>query len=158
MKLPNPEPGNYQGLVCTQAGGTAHIGTDIYYEDRSPQSRTFGGLIGRGVGGAPVVLFSFADNLYPNDTDWHHVALTYNQVLASGNALIYVDSVSYPAGNKTGNTPSTSNSSYELHIGSLGNETGFLNGSIDDVRIYNYARTPEQILIDYNAGLSTYFK
>jgi hypothetical protein len=34
----------------------------------------------------------------------------------------------------------------------------FHNGLIDDVRIYNYARTPEQILQDYNAGLSAHFK
>jgi hypothetical protein len=32
------------------------------------------------------------------------------------------------------------------------------NGLIDDVRIYNYARSPKQILQDYNAGLGTYFK
>ena len=31
-------------------------------------------------------------------------------------------------------------------------------GLIDDVRIYNYARTPEQIKQDYNAGLSTHFR
>jgi len=31
-------------------------------------------------------------------------------------------------------------------------------GIIDDIRIYNYARTPEQIRQDYNAGFSTYFK
>jgi len=34
----------------------------------------------------------------------------------------------------------------------------YFNGLIDDVRIYNYARTPEQILQDYNAGLSTHFR
>jgi hypothetical protein len=46
-------------------------------------------------------------------------------------------------------------------IGTLlrgGGPTGSFNGFIDDVRIYNYARTPEQILQDYNAGLSVHFK
>jgi hypothetical protein len=33
-----------------------------------------------------------------------------------------------------------------------------MNGLIDEVRIYNYARTPEQIRQDYNAGLATHFK
>ena len=32
------------------------------------------------------------------------------------------------------------------------------DGLIDDVRIYNYARTSEQIQQDYNAGFSTHFK
>ena len=31
-------------------------------------------------------------------------------------------------------------------------------GSIDDVRIYNYARTPEQIMADYNGGFNIYFR
>jgi hypothetical protein len=31
------------------------------------------------------------------------------------------------------------------------------NGTIDDVRIYDYARTPAQIQMDYNAGLATHF-
>ncbi len=35
---------------------------------------------------------------------------------------------------------------------------GPFNGLIDDVRIYNYARTQEQIRLDYNAGLSVHFK
>jgi len=30
------------------------------------------------------------------------------------------------------------------------------NGSIDDVRIYNYARTPLQILEDYNEGAAAH--
>ncbi len=36
--------------------------------------------------------------------------------------------------------------------------TNYFYGGIDDVRIYNYVRTPEQIKQDYNAGLSTYFR
>ncbi|MCK4891882.1 MAG: LamG domain-containing protein, partial [Candidatus Pacebacteria bacterium] len=34
----------------------------------------------------------------------------------------------------------------------------YFNGSIDDVRIYNYARTAEQIQMDYNAGVGTHFR
>jgi hypothetical protein len=46
----------------------------------------------------------------------------------------------------------------DLWIGSLIGGGNYFRGLIDDVRIYNYARTPEQILQDYNAGLSTHFK
>ena len=35
---------------------------------------------------------------------------------------------------------------------------GYFDGLIDEVKIYNYARTSEQIRIDYNAGFSTHFK
>jgi hypothetical protein len=34
------------------------------------------------------------------------------------------------------------------------NAAWHFNGLIDDVRIYNYARTPEEIRLDYNAGLA----
>jgi len=33
----------------------------------------------------------------------------------------------------------------------------FFNGTIDDARIYNYVRTPEQIRQDYNGGVGTHF-
>ncbi len=44
---------------------------------------------------------------------------------------------------------------------SIGSGTGsslYFDGLIDDVRIYNYARTASEIRADYNAGMSTYFK
>jgi len=45
-----------------------------------------------------------------------------------------------------------------IYIGKIIDATTYFNGLIDDVRIYNYARSPEQILQDYNAGLGIYFK
>ncbi|MDP3990989.1 MAG: LamG domain-containing protein, partial [Candidatus Nealsonbacteria bacterium] len=36
--------------------------------------------------------------------------------------------------------------------------TTYFTGLIDDVRIYNYARTPDEIQLDYNQGLSAHFK
>ncbi|MFC1658220.1 LamG domain-containing protein [Candidatus Omnitrophota bacterium] len=38
-----------------------------------------------------------------------------------------------------------------------GTSLGYFDGDIDDVRIYNYARTEEQIKQDYNAGMVAYF-
>jgi len=35
---------------------------------------------------------------------------------------------------------------------------GIFSGKIDDVKVYNYARSPQQIKEDYNAGFGTYFK
>ncbi len=29
-----------------------------------------------------------------------------------------------------------------------------VNGAIDDVRVYNYARSASQVLIDYNGGFA----
>jgi hypothetical protein len=38
------------------------------------------------------------------------------------------------------------------------NTTKLSIGKVDDVRIYNYARSASEILQDYNAGLSTHFR
>jgi len=73
--------------------------------------------------------------------------------------VVRVGEINYVNGIK-GATPT----SFPIHvsgnivqIGKTGAVT-FFNGLIDDVRIYNYARTAEQILQDYNAGLATYFR
>jgi len=50
-------------------------------------------------------------------------------------------------------------SSYKAGIGSRhmdGNWAYPFNGLIDDVRIYNYARTADQVRADYNAGAALY--
>lgn len=79
------------------------------------------------------------------DTDWHHVAVTISGTAITG----YID------GKQTGTdtfvgTRQTSTQSFKI-----GRErTYYANGLIDDARIYNYTRTAEQILQDYNQGLA----
>jgi hypothetical protein len=83
---------------------------------------------------------------------WYHVVGTYK----NGERAIYVDGVKKISRADTGTI--TANS-YPYYIGDAwGTLDRVWNGLIDDVRIYNYARTPEQILQDYNAGLSAHFK
>ena len=50
---------------------------------------------------------------------------------------------------------------YDTHYLAIGASDGGsepFNGFIDELRIYNYARTAEQIKQDYNQGMSVYFK
>ncbi|MDD5518383.1 MAG: LamG domain-containing protein [Candidatus Omnitrophica bacterium] len=82
--------------------------------------------------------------LIPQDNIWHYYVLKSE----NGVGTIYVD-------NKEISLPSsgiTSDASFSA-IGS-GYQTTTYNtkGKIDDVRIYNYARTAEQITADYQAG------
>jgi len=44
-----------------------------------------------------------------------------------------------------------------LYIGQHSPGLGLFNGLIDEVRIYNYARTPDEIRLDYNAGYAARF-
>ncbi|MCD6096733.1 LamG domain-containing protein, partial [bacterium] len=76
----------------------------------------------------------------PSETDgeWHHIAFTYDGSVAKA----YFDGEYYAQKSQDGMCPGFNN----FIIGKQ------YNGLIDDVRIYNYARTPAQILEDYNAG------
>ncbi|MFA4881115.1 MAG: LamG domain-containing protein [Candidatus Doudnabacteria bacterium] len=85
---------------------------------------------------------------------WHHVVVSYDPSLASANGKMFLDGVQMSV---TANATSIfAITGRPLVIGSLSPTEGgyerFFNGSIDDVRIYNYARTPAQIAWEYNRG------
>ncbi len=91
---------------------------------------------------------------YPNDTSWHLVTITYDQALGSANAKFYVDGSFVGSLNKNANTPSTGNQSEIFRIGSAvfgGTGSYFVDGAMDEVRIYNRALSASEItsLYDY---------
>ncbi|MDB6112098.1 MAG: hypothetical protein JWR69_3848 [Pedosphaera sp.] len=77
-----------------------------------------------------------------NDGYWHHVAATRNS--ANGQMKFYVDGALQATG--TGSTASRTAPPF-LRIGSLqtGSVAGFLAGSLDEVRLYNYVLNAAQI-------------
>ena len=78
---------------------------------------------------------------------WYHVAVSATQ---NGTATIYVNGIgltSFTAGNDNWS------GSDVITIGDLRASRNLnFNGTIDHVKIYNYARTPAQIAYDYNKG------
>ena len=86
---------------------------------------------------------------------WFHCAMIYDQIneylAVYKNGELVAEDTSY-----TDKSVSTNNN--VLINGNDANGVGGINGTIDEVRIYNYVRTPEQILQDYNAGKGVYFK
>ncbi len=91
-------------------------------------------------------------NMYIPSGTWHYVTMTYD-----GNTLsAYIDSIKITSLDVSG---SITNAGNEYGPGDLidighGEAWGqkYMNGFIDDVRIYNYARTQKQIVADMNAG------
>ena len=81
-----------------------------------------------------------------NDGQWHHVAITFDGVHLKG----YVDGVLDINTTKTLNTVGT-----VLRIGrrAVPQDGEYLNGSIDEVRIWNVARTQEEIQADMNLSI-----
>jgi autotransporter-associated beta strand protein len=91
-----------------------------------------------GVGFSPDV--SIRSTTSVNDGQWHHLAAT--RELAAGLMKVYVDgnledSVTGPAGVR--------DAPENLHIGSLQTTNNYLNGAIDDVRLYDSLLSPEEI-------------
>ena len=76
---------------------------------------------------------------------WHHIAASYDGV--ANKVKIYVDSKLHGTSGTLGSWSSTA---FTRSIGGVG--AFYFDGSIDDVKIYNYARTPEEVLQDYNSG------
>ena len=88
-----------------------------------------------------------------NDGIWHHFALVRNP---SATNYLYIDGKL--DAQKTDQGGSTTNTQ-PITIGAANNDSGsyssFFNGLIDEIRLYNYARTPKQIIEDMNAGHPT---
>jgi hypothetical protein len=83
---------------------------------------------------------TFASSVNINDNTWHHVAATRNNT--SGATAVYVDGVLRGSG--TGATGSRTFPA-SLRIGSLQTGNNFLNGTLDDVRLYDRVLTPGEI-------------
>jgi hypothetical protein len=83
---------------------------------------------------------TIASSVNINEGTWHHVAATRNNT--SGAMQVYVDGVLRGSG--TGPTgPRTWPPN--LRIGSLQTANNFLNGTLDDVRLYNRILTPTEV-------------
>lgn len=84
-------------------------------------------------------------NIQYFDTNWHHVVATKN----GSTTLIYIDGVD----RTTGDTAQTLTDPAEpLNIGRSQAGNQYLNGTIDEVAIYNTVLSPARILAHYNAG------
>lgn len=91
-----------------------------------------------------------------NDGKWHFGSCT----LSGTTLTAYVDGVAVGVDNTTTGSRDTT-TTQPLYIGKYVStiSTFYFQGSLDEVRIYDYARTPAQVAWDYNKGApSAYWK
>jgi len=83
-----------------------------------------------------------------NVGQWYHITAIFDGNLSSDNAQIYIDGISDNSATwALDHVPQTT--SYTK----IGNSGGWrFDGKIDEVKVYNYARTQKQILEDMNGG------
>jgi hypothetical protein len=130
--------------------GGAGQGYDFGVDDNGKGTQ----IIGTGTGCA-------GGNFPTNDTNWHHITFVFDGSLSGdANRLKgYLDGVQQTLsfvnyGGATG-IPSTihADGSNSFKIGDCGVGCAeYMDGIIDQLRIYNYARTPAQVAWDYNKG------
>lgn len=117
------------GFSCASSGQTLHV---VYMQNNTNTYRLFSST-------EPV-----------NDGEWHHFAVVADK--DADTLYVYRDGKRV-AGNITslGSWPNITDTS-QLFIGESHLTGGPFDGAIDEVKIYNYARTPAQIAWDYNQG------
>jgi chitodextrinase len=114
-------------------------GNDTYYLEASTQ--TNGGVPAAGVSlSSSDHTNTFGPSTLPVNT-WTHLAMTYDAAVVR----LYVNGVQVASSNLAGRLVT---SSYPLEIGGDGIFGQFFQGIIDEVRVYNVARTPTQIQAD----------
>jgi hypothetical protein len=132
-----------KGIVC-KASGTAMPTPDSEYAlvlfNTTPAFEVYNGN---------YLVRAFADQKAPNTNTWYHVAGTWNGT----HYAIYVNGVLWDSGT---NSPSSPYSyPIDLQIGRIGTYSWtYFNGTIDEVKIYNYARTSVEIWNDYSGGVA----
>ncbi|NTU46671.1 DUF2341 domain-containing protein [Candidatus Roizmanbacteria bacterium] len=124
------------------------------------------GYIDTGIGAGGVQansLFFYASGKAVNDNMWHHVVSIFDQI--NKKALVYIDGiptaltkVSGTCGTVMGTyldisacTSLNATTSNRFNIGS-GFGIEYFNGSIDEVKVYNYPLTADEVKEDYNKG------
>lgn len=155
LKLSNSNPSNtVWGLIGDSIDGdpTTYGGWQMYFDNRT--SETCGGSntkriqIDIGTAGAANYASSYVDGSITN-TNWHHIVATYD---GTQSGKIYIDGVNNVTspGSCKNIIGAIRDSTNNFVIGSL--EGGILpvNGSLDDVRIYNRALSAGEVLDLYN--------
>lgn len=77
---------------------------------------------------------------------WYHVTGTAS---ANGTVKTYVNGISQGS---TALSGSIASSTANVNIGRYPGNSQYFNGYIDQVRVFNYERTPAQVMWDYNRG------
>jgi hypothetical protein len=93
-----------------------------------------------------------ADNLSLNA--WHHISFSYDgQGCALSNVKLYIDGVpaTQHVNSTDGSGTRSSDSGNNLIFGNEQTFTNQVQGTMDDVKLYSYTRTPEQVIEDMSA-------
>ncbi len=136
----HPNISNSGSVVGIGTWSTTWSNLSFYMKYHSPADKYYCIISGNGTTGVAV----FAGDTTTDSNTWHNVACSYDGVTLK----IYIDGEL--SNQATGSVTDIFNSTYPLRIGSYTYPNGDLaNGDIDEVKLYDYALTADQIAAEY---------
>ncbi len=146
--------GDERGEIISTSLVTTDIGIRFDYDNRTAQVHDHALLvqIANGNSGSEVIPTTFFENLFPNDTNWHLLTMTYNSALGSNQFTARVD-----AGNKVfatrQNAESNANATGALTIANTATGTAIpFNASFDETSIFNRVLEDGEVVALWNGG------
>ena len=140
---------NVIGIFGDGEDNTAKVGISSYFTAN-------GTLAFNTTNGAGQDALTTPSGIIPNNTNWHHLVLTYDRSLGSGNIKTFIDGTLVATTNKDGSfVPSNSNSSNAMGLGCYPNLAQSMKGNLDEFSIWNRILTSAEITSLYNNGIST---
>ncbi|MBI2465307.1 DUF2341 domain-containing protein [Candidatus Shapirobacteria bacterium] len=104
------------------------------------------------VDGSTDLVRTTANNII-SPSSWNHIELTWDGIITTASTVkIYVNGIEVGYSTTTNGASRVSDTSSNLYIGNDSTQARTFNGIIDDLKIYNYVRTPSQIIEDMYAG------
>jgi hypothetical protein len=112
------------------------------------------GFVDLGSGKNPLYSAANSGNVlisdfYNNEDEWIHVVLTYSD--SNNRRRLYLNGGLFDTSATAASMPNGPNPTY---IGAVNSTANFVQGTIDDVRIYNKELSPDQIYRIYSEGLN----
>jgi len=132
-------PDLYEGIIAKSASGAVSYALATFGPNNQLQLM----IDDDGFAGGGIEITSGADIFRPGE--WNHFAITYN-----GSVIrLYKNGVEQTTGNfpyYTTITPYNGNAAFR--VGNWESQNGYYDGLIDELKVYNYARSQSQIVID----------
>lgn len=92
-------------------------------------------------------------NTFPSSSSYRHITVTYSGQSNPESVKLFVNGIPQNLFTISNNLNATIQSSINLNIGARNNNSIFLDGATDRIRVYNYVRSPREIGWEYNQGL-----
>ena len=133
---------------------TAHVDTTIGVKAYKDDTDKFKAAIYRASENNEVFgPAASTSGFFKDDDEWHHYVWTYDQSLASANAIYYRDGGNAETFNKEGNTPEDGDAAAALRIGAdAGTGSDTMNADLVSFAIWNRVLTADEVSVLYASG------